>query len=310
MPQQGRRAAPPTAGLAGPAPVVVLALGLAGFVAGVGLLHVGTGQGSAAFRATTGFAVWAGTIGAQTAYWLIVAGPLWRDLVQGWRRAEVGRAAAVALAVVLAVIVVGFPSLSLAREIPWPLEGHQWKIRLLTVVGGLLVAVPALAGVALVHERVRHRSGAPIDRAEVAVVLDARAEVLRFLSVAGAVIGLAILAAGALQRATVAGAFVPADRFPQEAVLLYGAFFTALLALVYVPAHLVLQRQAQRVRDHHFPLADMPAPDSAEAKAWLERRAAFGDLLAVDGSPLRQLEASLFIVTPLVSAILSSLVPG
>ena len=49
-----------------------------------------------------------------------------------------------ALAGALILILVVFPMLSLAREIPWHLWGHQPKVRLLTLVGGLLVGVPAL----------------------------------------------------------------------------------------------------------------------------------------------------------------------
>ena len=46
---------------------------------------------STEFRQTVGFGVWASTIGVQTAYWAVVVGPVWRDLAQTWRRAEVGR---------------------------------------------------------------------------------------------------------------------------------------------------------------------------------------------------------------------------
>jgi hypothetical protein len=35
--------------------------------------------------------------------------------------------------------------------------------------------------------------------------------------------------------------FLVEQQFPASAVLLYGAFFTALLLLVYVPAHLSLR---------------------------------------------------------------------
>ncbi|HEY8338883.1 MAG TPA: hypothetical protein VIK95_03380 [Egibacteraceae bacterium] len=306
--QQRRPAGPVTAGPGSPAPWLVVVLGIVGFAAGVVVLLIGAGPESSAFRATLGFKAWAATIGAQTAYWAIVAGPLWRDVATAWRRAQAGRLAAVVVAVALLVAVVCVALSS--PVVRWPLEGHRWKILLLTAVGSVLVAVPALAGVALVHERVRHRSAAPIDSSSVVVLLEARAEALRFLSVAGGVIGLAVLATGALRHATVEGGFVAGGDFPPEAVLLYGAVFTGLLAFVYVPAHLALQGLARRVRDHHFPLQDMPVPDSPDAPAWLERRARFGDLLAVDAPPLRQLEASLFIVAPLLSAILSHLIPG
>jgi hypothetical protein len=125
---------------------------------------------------------------------------------------------------------------------------------------------------------------------------------------AGAVIGLAVLSAGALREATVP-TFVDEDRFPEEGVLLYGAFFTGLLLLVYGPAHLALKRLGVRVRDHYFPLSGMPDPDSDSLRGWVDKRATLETLLQLNVTPLQQLQTSLFILAPLLSAILTSLVP-
>ena len=182
---------------------------------------------SEAFVRSAGFAPWATVIAAQTAFWLLVAGPLWSDVASAWRRARIGRSATAALAGALILILVVFPMLSQAREIPWPLWGHQAKVRMLTVLGGLLVGVPAVSGIALVQQRVRRRETEPIDTDDVRFEVEARSEILRYLFVAGAVIGLAVLSAGALREATVP-TFVGEDRFPEEGVLLYGAFFTGL----------------------------------------------------------------------------------
>jgi hypothetical protein len=291
-------------------PVGVLVLGLGGFLAGVGLLLIGAFQTSRseAFVRSSGFAVWATAVGAQTAFWLLVAGPLWSDVASAWRRARIGRAAMVLLAGALILILVVFPMLSLAREIPWPLWGHQQKVRVLTVVGGLLVGVPALSGIALVQQRVRRRETEPIDTDDVRFGIEARSEILQYLFLAGAVIGLAVLSAGALREATVP-AFVPEDRFPQEGVLLYGAFFTGLLLLVYVPAHLTLKHLGVKVRDHYFPLSSMPDPDADTLRGWLDKRTTLETLLQLNVTPLQQLQTSLFILAPLLSAILTSLTP-
>jgi hypothetical protein len=291
-------------------PVWVLLLGLGGFLAGVGLLLLGGFQTdrSEAFVRSSEFAVWATTIGVQTGFWAVVAGPLWADLATVWRTARVGRPEMMALAAVLVLILVVFPLFSAAAKIPWPLWGQQLKTRALTIIGGLLVGVPALCGVALVQQRVRPREMEPIDDADVRAALEARAQMLRFLSVAGAVIGLAVLAAGALRKATVP-TFVRETDFPQEAVLLYGAFFTALLLLVYVPAHLALKRLGLRIRDHYFPLSGMPDPDADSFRGWLDKRTTLETLLQLNVTPTQQLQASLFILAPLLSAVITSLVP-
>jgi hypothetical protein len=289
-------------------PVWLLLIGIGGFLFGVGLLFVGSGRTarSEEFVGTTGFVVWAAAIGAQTAYWAVIAGPLWADLAAVWRRAKPGRAATLVLAGVITVIVIALPLVS--AGVSGPLWGHTPKIRVLTVIGGLVVGVPALSGIALVQRQASERAREPIGQDDVAAALEARSRALRFLSVAGAVIGLAVLAAGALRKATVPE-FVTASEFPQEGILLYGAFFTGLLLLVYGPAHAALKGLAVRIRDHYFPLSEMPAPDADSFKGWLDRRTTLETLLQLNVSPAQQLQASLFILAPLLSAVITALVP-
>ena len=120
-----------------------------------------------------------------------------------WRRASPGRVSTLALAATLILILIVFPLLSMAHRAPWPLWGHSGKIRVLTIIGGLVVGVPALMGIALVQRRVNDQEEGPVDKDDVPAALEARSQILRFLSVAGAVIGLAVLAAGALRKASV-----------------------------------------------------------------------------------------------------------
>jgi hypothetical protein len=288
-------------------PVGFFVLGLVGFLLGIGLLFFGrerTGT-SQMFVDTIGFAVWAGTIGVQTAYWAVTAGPLWTDLRAMWRRATASRYAVLALGIVIVGILIVFQSVSAAGYVDWPLWGHQMKTRTLTIIGGVGIGVPALMGIALVQGELG-RLGSDLD--DMTTVIEARSRILRFLAVAGATIGLAVLAAGALRKATVP-VFVKDAKFPQEGIVLYGAFFTGLLLLVYVPAHLTLRRLGARIRDRYFPSSGMPAPDADTFKSWLDRRAALEGVLQSNVTPSQQLQASLFILAPLLSAVVTALIP-
>lgn len=291
-------------------PVWLLLIGIGGFLFGIGLLLLGSARTarSEEFVRTTGFVVWAASIGAQTAYWAVIAGPLWADLAAVWRRAKPGRAATLTLAGVIAAIVIALPIVSAAAGVSWPLWGHTMKIRVLTVIGGLVAGVPALSGIALVQGQASERAREPVGEDDVAVALEARSRILRFLSVAGAVIGLAVLAAGALRKATVPE-FVASSEFPQEGILLYGAFFTGLLLLVYGPAHAALKGLGARIRDHYFPLSEMPTPDADSFRGWLDRHTTLESLLQLNVSPAQQLQASLFILAPLLSAVITALLP-
>jgi len=277
---------------------------------GIGLLWFGSDQTtrSATFVQTSGFDIWAVSIGVQTAYWAIVAGPLWVDFVQSWRVAREGRFGTVLIAAILTVILVVVPIVSAAADVRWPLWGQTVKIRVLTLVGGLAVGVPALSAIALIQLRVSRHEAELAREGDVATALRARSQILRFLSVAGAVIGLAVLGAGALRKATVP-AFVADSELPQEGILLYGAFFTGLLLLVYVPAHLALRGLGLRIRDRYFALSEMPVPRSDSFKGWLEKRAALENLLQLNITPSQQLQASLFILAPIISAIFTALAP-
>jgi hypothetical protein len=291
-------------------PVWLLLIGIGGFLFGIGLLLLGSGQTarSEEFVRTTGFVVWAALIGAQTAYWAVIAGPLWVDLAAVWRQGKPGRAAMLTLAGALAVIVIALPLFSAAARVSWPLWGHTTKIRALTIIGGLVAGIPALAGIALVQRQVGERATGQIGEDDVTAYLQARSQIPRFLSVAGGVIGLAILAAGALRKATVPE-FVADSHFPQEGILLYGAFFTGLLLLVYGPAHGALKHLGVRIRDHYFPLSEMPAPNEDSFKGWLDRRTTLEALLQLNVTPSQQLQASIFILAPLLSAVITALVP-
>jgi hypothetical protein len=291
-------------------PAYFFLVGIAGFLFGIGLVLLGAGRTdrSDAFVHTTGFAVWAATIGVQTAYWAVTIGPLWAELRDLWRRAASIRLAILALAGTLVLILVVLPYFSSAAQIDWPLWSHSTKTRTLTIIGGITVGVPALLGIALAQRELNELEPGTVAQSDIVAAIRARTRILRFLSIAGAVIGLAVLAAGALRKAAVPR-FVPDDTFPQEGVMMYGAFFTGLLLLVYAPAHVAVRRFGARVRDHYFPLLGMPTPDSDAFKGWLDRRAALESLLQLNVSPSQQLQASLFILAPLLSAVITTLVP-
>lgn len=298
-------------------PTWLLLIATVGFLAGLGILWIGHGRSdeSATFFQTNGFRVWAVAIGVQTAYWAVVSVPLWVDLTAVWRRASPGRASTLVLAVILILVLIVLPLSSVVFGTDYPLWGHAGKMLVLTLIGGLGVGVPALMGIALVQRQVNEQERGPVDRDDVPAAVQARSQILRFLSVAGAVIGLALLASGALRNATIdylTSIKAPAERiatFSAEGVLLYGAFFTGLLLLVYVPAHLALKRFGTRIRDHYFPLSGMPAPDDDAFKPWVDKRANLETVLQLNVTPSQQLLASLFILAPLLSAVLTSLVP-
>lgn len=290
-------------------PVSVFVLAAAGAVGAVLLLRLGAHltPGSRAFVASPGFVVWGAVIAAQTAVWAVLTVPVWREAVVLYRVTRPSWSIWLVPALVLTALVL-LLAFSPAAEFTWPLVGQRWKSAVLTGAAALGVGLPAIFGICLVQDGVRrhHRTG--LTPADVARAIDARAQMRRLLGAAGAIIGLAVLAAGALQRAVVPE-FVSADEYPPSAVVLYGAFFTGLLLLVYLPAHLSLRRYCYDIRDSFYPPQQMPAPTDPGFTTWLEGRSRLDGLTQVNVGVGQQLQASLFILAPLISAVLGALVP-
>jgi hypothetical protein len=290
-------------------PITVVVLAALGGVAAVALLLVGARATtvSASFVDSPGFATWAAVLAAQSAFWAVVTVPLWREVRALYRATDPG----LSIWVIPGLIVAALALLALfspAREAPWPLVGHQIKAWVLTTAAAAGVGVPAIFGICLVQDRVRRHRPDTMATGDVDVALSARAQIRRYLGTAGAVIGLAVLASGALRLATVPE-YLDESAFPATAVLLYGAFFTGLLVLVYVPAHLSLRRFCVDIREHYFPVSDMPPPTREDFAGWVESRARLDTLTQVNVTTGQQLQAGLFILAPLVSGILGALVP-
>jgi hypothetical protein len=179
------------------------------------------------------------------------------DQVRAWWRP---RAVAAYSSVVLgSTAVVGLVATELVKY-PRGLPGHSTKIAIVTALATFVAALAA-AGVACVAcgaEQIQQDlaaspsvSTADWER-QTEMYLQMRAALDSLLACTAAIIGAAIISTGALRDATIAWqhALNPADTaetiFPQEQVLAYGVFYSAVLALLYLP---VYERRDARASD-------------------------------------------------------------
>jgi hypothetical protein len=89
------------------------------------------------------------------------------------------------------------------------------------------------------------------------VVVGLRGDLQWFITRQGAMVALATLAKGALRQAFLATGGNPAE-FPSEFVLLEGAYFTGLMALVYIPTYTILAAVGADLVESAYPVT---APD-------------------------------------------------
>jgi hypothetical protein len=265
---------------------------------------------SAEFRDTPRFIVWGMVFTAMTATWPVLfrfgrdrlreVGPYVRRRRVAWE--------SVRLAALLLVLAIFWLAPQTARDRPDDgLWGHPVRMGV-AIVGGLIAATPCLLAVWRVHDAlapdVTERSAA-LDMVKRLVAL--RGVFTASLAALGVLVTEATLAAGALRSTLIQWRPATADRFPAELVLLYGGFFTVLLAAAAVPTYGRLHRRATAVVEVLFPPLN-PSPDGQWQKRLQERHDLAGYVQA-DSSFLQSFQATVLVAGPLLTGLLSLLIP-
>lgn len=186
-----------------------------------------------------------------------------------------------------------------ARLPTYPFAHHEAK----EDFGTVLVAVPALlaaAGMLLVQVAVERTVAAEAGPSAEQIMrfADLRGRLQLLLTCLGAILGAAILAAGAHRNAILAGR--PDATYPTEWLLVYGGVLSGLVVLAYAPVHARVVGLGRRLRDRFVP---MPAADGAQWANWYADRAALEELLGLQVTAMASLRTGAAILTPLAGSI-------
>ncbi|WP_181771121.1 hypothetical protein [Amycolatopsis pittospori] len=293
-------------------PLVVSVLALGAF-AGLGLLTrtVLASRGNRALADSGEFVVWSLLIAASAvlfAFLFAHSVPL-----TAWLRLAGVAVWKPALAyVVFAAILFAFQ---------WKIGSPIGDLKPTTAIGvsrtllalGLVAAAPAVLGLWLNHTRLRRISrvldGETTERERAVDVLGELLECKRAngscLMVLALIVSTAVIDAGAQRRAFLATG-TPKEAFPPEGVLLYGALFTAISLLLYVPVFLAWKARCLRVVDEIYPL---PA-DARPTEDWQAGRARLTHLMGTDNTVGKTVTAAFGILAPLLTGVLSVVLPG
>src|SRR6266849_5815315 len=346
----GVHTAPPEGGSSVRAPrgMWIWLLGAIGLGVGYALFAVGAGHHQACrftpdakschfFSNISQFHTWLALVGAQVALWfalapglLLATTELWQATSGLWQKAKVRDyvpAAVAYLAFSGFVLVTGGMIIKLLKPVP-PLIHYPGRVTVLTVLG-LLVVAPAATGMwrilailAPIHKAYEQaKPGGPerLDGTAVATVIAMRRILKIVVGYVGAVIGSIALSTGALRIAvvawntmasTAAGGAAGGFDFPQEFVLLYAIFFVVLLALVYIPVYLSLERAGRQILEAAFPIPAGPLGTGSPKADWYTGRKALEDLLQLGIRLEESLRAGVAILAPLGGLLLSTFLPG
>ncbi|WP_196425758.1 hypothetical protein [Amycolatopsis camponoti] len=171
-----------------------------------------------------------------------------------------------------------------------------------------VAAAPSVLTVWFVHTRLRQLDtallrGKPGD--VLVQVVSLKTELGRCLTALSFIASTGLVNTALLRKAYLTEGMKP-EVFPATTVLLYGAGVTAIVTLIYVPAHL-------RWRDHAVALVEAVYPVPADARPtedWADGRARLRELAGVDAPLTKTLAAAFGILAPLVTSLFGVLLPG
>jgi hypothetical protein len=263
---------------------------------------------SQAFVRQPEFLVWLFIIALTTGLLALLAGPLWLSLRSFREQPKRDWLDVVVAMIVVLVLLTTFSRRygSISPLPPFPLLYHSTKITILLVLD-LAAIAPALIGTwlirAAVQSRFIDRELASDDTDQMTLVkqyLEYRQLLQRYLTVLGAAIGLVTLATGALRNVQIAVG-ISEDDFPLILVLVYGLYYTILIALIYAPTHFALLQAGRKLRDHICPLGSLDTLIEDDNK-----RKKLDEILQLKATTEQSLRTGIAILAPLLTSLFSS----
>jgi hypothetical protein len=261
------------------------------------------------------FIVWFGLIVLQTTAWAI-AFRLIRQIRRGLHPAD--RRILVAALVMLGFALLGvLAGAFVPAYFHWHSYGYlthrRWKIAILGALGASVSVYGFQAMWKIYRELDDRRRSTELEELDVEIprYLWLRDKLQQLIVLLGGAVGLATLAAAAERRAvekwfscdaTPLQTFLgighcQPTNFPSQYVLLYGFYFTTLLALAYGPVHLMLMAVGRRLRAEA--LKDIGLDDFEK---WQSKRSALNSVLDLDIATATSFRAALAILTPLIAS--------
>jgi hypothetical protein len=294
-----------------------------GFIVGLALTRVGVNHSGdiGGFTSTVQFQAWAVAIALQLGLWGLLAPGLWRITRELWHRLPVTGRPSLALVIggyvgLLALIAAALRFVPHNPSIPTVFSS---RTAVLVWVGMVVVVPPIAIGMWLIQgvlgkleatlqSTPRNRDTLELDwvmggREIFEELLDLRGRLQQLLVLGGAIIGAATLTTGALRLAVLA--WKPNASFPPDYPVLYGGFFTVVLAFLYGPAHVSLQRQGRAMLDGCWPLPPTVKPD----EAWYKARQTAESMLGLTISVRDGFQTGAAILAPLVTSLITVLLP-
>lgn len=292
-----------------PKPLTVILLGLAGGLSGAGaiLFQARSTPESRELVEAPQFWLWFFLLALSAAV-AIISGMLVLNSLRQLKEYLAGNRIEIAVSCLVVALMFLFatPTMSLPQRLH-VLRYHRIKMLLLTGLN-FLVALLAGVGIWLVHAALRTKlDKVEADSEQVEAFLQLRDHLQRLLSILGLLIGVGTLAAGSLRNLLISTGVAEKSDFPAELVLVYGAFFTVLVALIYVPTYALLVTVGRQICDAFFPFSSIEPESVAK---WHSGRKSLEAILKVEVGVGQSFQTGVAVFAPLFSSLVSLLMSG
>ncbi|MBJ6760772.1 hypothetical protein JGU66_08345 [Myxococcaceae bacterium JPH2] len=180
------------------------------------------------------------------------------------------------------------------------MPGFLWKMPTLSAVGTAAATVHAF-GILCVQARLYELvtlPGSTTSDARVREYQRLREQLRRFLGYAAAIIGIATLSTGSLRNLILGE--MPGARFSAALVMAYGAFFSALLALMFLPAARSLTAVGESLAEE---LLQASLGERRRWSDWMTERQAIRAYLGLEDNALKVLQDSIAVLAPIVGSL-------
>jgi len=285
------------------------ALGAMGFSFGIAVARVGVGETpySAAFAKTAEFSVWSAITGFEVALWAICwakANGIGREI-----RSRLPKTSIWPFIVVIVALVAALRfALLFYPTVHTPVYGMRVRQVILQLTG-ILAAAPALFGIWRIQAWLRSPATEipsplanvqPLSGRLITNTIFARETLKRLLLILSLMIGAVVFATGSLRSALIAAGSTPSE-FPATNVVLFGALFSAMLALLFAPAYVELRELQRRIRDSISRIPD----DGILPDSWHLERERLSALLQLDSSSLEAIRSATLLLGPFFTALVT-----
>lgn len=287
--------------------LLVLAVVVSGIFGVIALrLKVNETEASKEFANTPSYAIWVASVSGVLMLATFLTGLAWRDFQRAWRLAgETTRYRAITAYAVVGIATI-FGTFWVISPLYTSLFFFNWRALTLSIVT-LVASATCFCGLLLIngiaHKRAASRAFDSMSAGEsIRELMKMRSDLRKFLICTAIIITAIMVSLGALRNAL--NAYYETDLTP-TGILVFGAIFAGVLAMISIPAYVAWRASAQALRDDLYPLPR----DGRPSKEWYQGRSNFETLLEMQVGTGQRFAVLAGIASPIIISIVSVFIP-